>query len=273
MSEVLLEKRPDGVALVTLNRPDNLNAMTNAMFEALGEVLTDCERDRRVRCVALTGAGRAFCAGGDVKAMAADAAADGRSDRGSVAGRVDRWTADLRSWQDNTVLKLHIMPKPAVALVNGHAVGAGFSLALACDLRLCSDVARFGTGFRNVGLSADFGMTYFLPRVVGGGLARELMFTAEVFDAQRALALGVANRVWPAADFMDAALAFCAELAAGPTAAFARMKENLNLAETAPLKAVLDQEAFFQRFNRLSSDHKEAVAAFVEKRSPVFRGE
>jgi 2-(1,2-epoxy-1,2-dihydrophenyl)acetyl-CoA isomerase len=190
-----------------------------------------------------------------------------------VAGRVDRWTAELRSWQDNTVLKLHTMPKPAVALVNGHAVGAGFSLALACDLRLCSDAARFGTGFRNVGLSADFGMTYFLPRVVGGGVARELMFTAEVIDAQRALALGVANRVWPSGDFIEAALAFCSGLAAGPTAAFARMKENLNLAETAPLKTVLDQEAFFQRFNRLSADHKEAVAAFVEKRSPVFRGE
>lgn len=135
------------------------------------------------------------------------------------------------------------------------------------------DRARFGTAFRNVGLSGDFGASYFLPRIVGGGRARELFFTAEMLDAQRALGLGIANRVFPHDELMDRALEFCGRIATGPTAAFAKMKENLNLAETAGLQAVLDQEAFYQRFLRLSTDHKEASRAFVEKREPRFSGQ
>ena len=273
VEEILLEARGDGVALITLNRPDSLNALTGPMFAALAAMLAECERDRSVRCVALTGAGRAFCAGGDVKAMAGLASRDSAGRSGSTAGFVDRTVAELRAWHEATSLKLHVMPKPTVAIVNGVAAGAGFSLALACDLRLCSDRGRFGTAFRNVGLSGDFGASYFLPRVVGGGRARELFFTAEILDAARALELGIANRVFQHDELMERALEFCAGLAAGPTGAFARMKENLNLAETASLKAVLDQEAFYQRYGRLSADHKEAAQAFVEKRDPQFVGE
>jgi 2-(1,2-epoxy-1,2-dihydrophenyl)acetyl-CoA isomerase len=272
MEDLLFDRRDDGVALITLNRPDALNALTDSLFEALGEALAECERDRTVRCVALTGAGRAFCAGGDVKAMAGLASRDGGGGSGSTAGMVDRSAAQLRRWQDAVSLRLHTMAKPTVAIVNGVAAGAGFGIALACDLRLCSDRARFGTAFRNVGLSGDFGTSYFLPHIVGSGFARELFFTAEIIDAARALSLGIANHVYGHDSLMEQALAFCAALASGPTAAFARMKENLNLAETASLKAVLDQEGFYQRFSRLSADHREGAKAFAEKREPHFVG-
>ncbi len=189
MDDVLFEKRDDGVALITLNRPESLNAFTPPMFEGLAAMLADCERDRTVRCLALTATGRAFTAGGDVKAMASRAAGSPGRAPVSMAGVVDRSAAELRAWHEATSLKLHTMPKPTVAIVNGHAMGAGMSLALACDLRLCSDRARFGTAFRNVGLSGDFGGSYFLQRIVGGGRARELFFTAEVLDAPRALEL------------------------------------------------------------------------------------
>src|SRR5262249_48683801 len=151
-------------------------------------------------------------------------------------------------------------------LVNGYAVGAGCSIALACDLRICSDQARFGTAFRNVGLSGDYGGSYFLQRLIGGGRARELYFTAEVIDAQRALELGIAHGVVPQDGLMAAGLEFCVMLAAGPTSAYGRMKENLNLAETGTLQAVLAQEALNQRIGNMSRDHREAAYAFVEKR-------
>jgi 2-(1,2-epoxy-1,2-dihydrophenyl)acetyl-CoA isomerase len=277
MPEVLFEKRPDGVALITLNRPDSLNALTGEMFVALGSMLEECERDRGVRCIALTGAGRAFCAGGDVRAMAGATSGQriGRGEKGepSVAGTLERWASELRRWHDATSLKLHTMPKPAVAIVNGHAAGAGMALALACDVRLCSTQARFGTAFRNVGLSGDFGLSYFLPHIVGTGRARELFFTAELIDAERALEYGIANRVYQPESLMEEALAFCATLASGPTGAFGRMKANLNLAETGSLQAVMDQEAFTQRLNRFSTDHREAASAFVAKRAPNFVGE
>jgi 2-(1,2-epoxy-1,2-dihydrophenyl)acetyl-CoA isomerase len=271
LDEVLFDKRDDGVGLITLNRPDSLNAFTGEMFEELGRLLSECERDRSVRCVALTGNGRGFSAGGDVKAMAARASSGRES--ASVAVMVDRSVAELRAWHEATSLKLHTLPKPTVAIVNGAAMGAGLGLALACDLRLCSDRARFGTAFRNVGLSGDFGGSYFLQRIVGSGRARELYFTAEIIDAQRALELGIANRVYEHETLMEQALDFCAKLAAGPTAAFARMKENLNLAETASLKDVLAQEGFLQRFGRLSADHREGATAFAERREPRFTGE
>lgn len=280
MSEdVLFEKRPDGVGLITLNRPDSLNAMGGRLLPMLAELLDQCERDRDVRCIAITGAGRGFCAGGDVRGMQSrnesqSAASDGEAPSPArTMAALERTTSDLQAAQDSTSLRLHTMPKPVVALVNGVAVGAGFSVALACDIRIASDRARFGTAFRNVGLSGDFGGSYFLPRIVGAGLARELYFTAEIFDAQRALELGIANRVVPHDELLTTGMEFCAKLAAGPTATYGRMKRNLNLAETGTLDELLDQEALMMRISGMSADSREAVRAFVEKREPKFIGE
>ena len=278
--DVLYEKRSDGVALITLNRPDSLNAMGGHLLPMLADALQDAERDRAVRAIVLTGAGRGFCAGGDVRGM------QSRNDSQSAAAAnpeanpvtramstLERTTAELRAVHDITSLRLHTTPKPTIALVNGVAVGAGFSLALACDIRVCSDRARFGTAFRNVGLSGDFGGSYFLPRIVGAGKARELYLTAEIIDAQKALVLGIANLVVPHDDLMTEGMAFCAKIAAGPTATYGRMKANLNLSETGTLQEVLDQEALNMRISGMSTDSREAVRAFVEKREPRFIGE
>ncbi len=275
MSDLLLERR-DGVALVTLNRPETLNAMGGELVPRLAEALAAVEADPGVRCVAITGAGRAFCAGGDIRGMqerndrmAAAAAAEGP---GAVIAELDRLVAELRDRHRAITLRIHTMPKPVVALVNGPAVGAGFSIALACDIRLASDRARFGAAFRNVGLPGDFGGSYFLPRLCGAGVARELYFTAEVFDAARALELRIVNRVIPHDELLTEGLAFCARLAQGPTAAYARMKANLHFAETATLEQLLDHEALHMRLAGFSFDSREAVAAFLEKREPRFTG-
>lgn len=274
MPDVLYEKRDDGVALITLNRPESLNAMGGELIPLLGRYLEEAERDRAVRCIALTGAGRAFCAGGDVRGMQRRNERQASPDApASPIAALEAGVAELRQNQNLVSLRLHQMAKPTVALVNGHAVGAGFSVALACDIRIAGANAKFGTAFRNVGLSGDFGGSYFLQRLVGAGRARELYFTAEVVDANRALELGIVNRVLPQEELLTEGLAFCARLAAGPTSAYGRMKANLNLAETAGLQQVLDQEALFMRMSGMTRDSREAVLAFVEKREPQFVGE
>lgn len=277
MSDVLFEKRPDGVGLITLNRPESLNAMGGDLIPLLGHYLQECEKDREVRCVVLTGNGRGFCAGGDVKGMEsrnerAVASAPSDAPRSFVPG-LEHLIRGLRESHNETVLKMHTMAKPTVALVNGVAVGAGLGLALSCDVRIVSDKARFGTAFKNVGLSGDFGSTYFLPRLVGMGRARELYLTAEIFDARRALEIGIANRVVPHDQLMEEGLAFAAKLASGPTASYGRMKDNLSFGETSTLQELLDREALNMRLSGFSTDGKEAVRAFVEKREPNFIGE
>lgn len=272
MSDTLFEKRPDGVGLITLNRPESMNAMGGELMPLLAQYLSECEKDPEVRCVALTGAGRGFCAGGDVKGMQTRNIGQETGERPDVVGALERGVRELRQSQDTTALKLHTMGKPTVALVNGAAAGAGLSLALSCDIRFCSDRARFLTAFKGVGLSGDFGSSYFLPRIVGMGKARELFFTNEILNAQRALELGIANHVVPHDRFIEEGLAFCAKIAAGPTATYGRMKANLNLAEASTLKELLDQEALNMRLSGMSIDSREAVRAFVEKREPNFVG-
>ncbi len=290
-ADVLLDKRPDGVALITLNRPDSLNAMGGQLMPMLAQYLAQCAHDTSVRCVVLTGAGRAFCAGGDVKDMgrrpegtvsaSAEASAapaqpapaaktDGA--RPSVFTMLDPSVGILRESQMRTSYVLHTMPKPTIAMVNGHAVGAGLSLALAADLRIASDKAKFGTAFGRIALSGDFGGSYYMQRLVGMGKARELYFTAEIIEAAEALRIGMVNRVVAHDQLADETLALAAKLAAGPTATFARMKENLNLGEHADLRSLLDQEGFYQRLTGLSNDSREAVRAFIEKREPKFAG-
>jgi 2-(1,2-epoxy-1,2-dihydrophenyl)acetyl-CoA isomerase len=275
VSDLLFEHR-DGVALLTLNRPETLNSLGGDLGPQLADALAACEADPSVRCVAITGAGRAFCAGGDIRGMqerndriASAAASEGPA---AVVTELDRLVAELRQRHRAISLRIHTMPKPVVALVNGPAVGAGFSIALAADIRIASDRARFGAAFRNVGLPGDFGGSYFLQRLCGAGIARELYFTAEIIDAARALELRIVNRVVPHDDLLPHGLDFCRRLAEGPTATYGRMKENLNFAETATLAQLLDQEALLMRLAGFSADSREAVAAFLEKREPRFAG-
>jgi len=273
MPDVLLEKRSDGVALVTLNRPDSLNAMGGQLLPLLAEHLGDCARDPRVRCVVLTGAGRAFCAGGDVKDMAAARdVVGGAEGPSSPAASFAHGVEVLRQAQRGTSYALHAMPKPTIAMLNGVAVGAGLSLALACDLRVASKQARLGTVFRNVGFSGDFGGSWFLPRLVGVEKARELYFTGAILEAEEALRIGMVTRVVPHDRLEDETMALATHLASGPSLAYARMKENLNRAMSCDLLTLLDQEALNMRLSGSTSDHKEAAKAFVEKRKPKFSG-
>jgi 2-(1,2-epoxy-1,2-dihydrophenyl)acetyl-CoA isomerase len=271
MSDTLFEMREDGIAWITLNRPESLNAMGGELMPLLGSYLADCAKDPAVRCVVLTGAGRAFCAGGDVKGMASRNQA-GAPASTSVAGSFARTVEDLRQRQRQTSLLLHTMPRPTIAAINGFAMGAGLSLALSTDLRVCSEQAKLGTAFRNVGLSGDFGGSYFMTKLAGAGVARELYLSGEVIDAPRALELGLVNRVVPHDELEEETMALARQIASGPSLALARMKENLNLAESSDLAALLDQEALNMRLSGLTDDHREAAQAFVEKRQPVFRG-
>ena len=261
MDKELIETRADGVATLTLNRPDRLNALSTQITDDLLEALPRLAADAAVGAIVLTGAGRAFCAGGDVKRMAAETAP--RSSEEDVAR--------LRSRMEISRL-LHEIPKPIIAMVNGPAAGAGLAMALACDLRIAGESARFVTAFAKVGFSGDFGGSYFLSKLVGTGKARELYFTAEPLDAAQALALGVANRVVPDAELANVTMDFARKLAKGPRIALGLMKQNFNAAETGTLAALLDLEARRQVETGQTADHKEAARAFVEKRAPVFTG-
>jgi 2-(1,2-epoxy-1,2-dihydrophenyl)acetyl-CoA isomerase len=261
MERHLIETIADGVATLTLNRPDRLNALSTPIMEGLLEALPRLAADPAVGVVVLTGAGRAFCAGGDVKRMADEP--DERSAPDAVAR--------LRGRMEISRL-LHEIPKPTVAMVNGAAAGAGLAMALACDLRFAGESARLVTAFAKVGFSGDFGGSYFLSKLVGTGKARELYFTAEALNASQALALGILNRVMPDAELATATMEFAKKLARGPRIALARMKQNFNAAEDGSLSGLLDLEAQGQVDTGRTEDHKEAARAFVEKREPVFRG-
>jgi 2-(1,2-epoxy-1,2-dihydrophenyl)acetyl-CoA isomerase len=263
MSQELLEVVKDGVAVLTLNRPDRLNAMSAPMLDALLEALPRLADDADVGVVVLTGAGRAFCAGGDVKAMA-----EGREFGGTT---LEEKAQVLRSYMEVSRW-LHEMPKVTIAMVRGAAAGAGLSLALACDLRVASDTARFATAFARVGYSGDFGGSWYLTQLVGSAKARELYYTADIVDAPQALALGVVNRVVPDARLEDETMELAARLARGPRIAYRYMKRNFNAAESGTLKDSLDLEAWHHTRCGFTEDHRAAAKAFVEKREPVFKG-
>jgi 2-(1,2-epoxy-1,2-dihydrophenyl)acetyl-CoA isomerase len=263
MSTDLLEQVKDGVAVLTLNRPDRLNAMSRSMLDALLEALPRLAEDPAVGVVVLTGAGRGFCAGGDVKAMAEGNELGGQT-------MEDRAQA-LRSRME-TSRWLHEMPKPTIAMMRGPAAGAGLSLAMSCDMRIASDTVKLGTAFARVGYSGDFGGSYYLTQLVGTAKARELYFTAELLDAQQALGLGLLNRVVADARLEEETMALASRLARGPRVAYRYMKRNMNAAETASLKDMLDLEAWNHTRTGMTEDHREAARAFVEKREPQFKG-
>ncbi|OLC17590.1 MAG: enoyl-CoA hydratase [Candidatus Rokubacteria bacterium 13_1_40CM_69_27] len=263
MSEDLLEVVKDGVAVLTMNRPDRLNALSGPMLDVMLEALPRLAESAEAAVVVLTGAGRAFCAGGDVKAMA-----EGREFGGTT---LEEKAQALRSRMEVSRW-LHEMPKPTIAMVRGAAAGAGLSLALACDLRIASDTARLATAFARVGYSGDFGGSFYLTQLVGTAKARELYFTADIVDAPQALQLGLVNRVVPDARLEEETMALATRLGRGPRIAYRYMKRNFNAAESGPLKDLLDLEAWHHTRCGMTDDHREAVKAFVEKREPVFRG-
>lgn len=261
MPHELIETVTDRVATLTLNRPDRLNALSTPMLDGLLEALPRLAADPDVAVVVLTGAGRGFCAGGDVKSMA-----EGSSQLG-----LDDAVQRLRSRMEVSRL-LHEIPKPTIAMINGPAAGAGLAMALACDLRVASESARLITAFAKVGFSGDFGGSYFLSKLVGTGRARELYYLGEPLDAARALELGVVNTVVPDFELADATSALAQRLAGGPGIALGLMKKNFNAAESGTLSELLDLEALHQVSAARTEDHQEAARAFVEKRAPAFKG-
>lgn len=258
------------VGVITFNRPDRRNALSSAMYEGFGRALPDLADDPAVRVVMVTGAGGAFCAGGDVKGMNEAHRSDGA--RSGSAGGLDDRIDQLRRWQNMVSLALHRFPKPVVAAVPGAAAGAGFSIALAADIRLAAERAIFVTAFANVGAPGDFGGSWFLTHLVGTAKARELYFTSPRLSSAEALSLGIVNQVLPDDGFDTAALDWCRNLAARAPIAARLMKENLNRAITCDLATALDAEAANMARGMTTDDHKEAAAAFVEKRLPRFTG-
>jgi len=256
----LTETLADGVAVLTLNRPERLNAFSQDMLGALHAALERCAEDEAVGAIVITGAGRAFCAGGDVKDMA-HRGQQTFEQRVARLGRMHRLPLLMRRH-----------PKVILAMVNGVAVGAGLGLAMACDLRFASAAARFGTGFGGVGYSGDFGGSWLLTRLVGPARAREMYLLGEMISAEEALRAGLVTRVVEEAALEAETMALARRLAAGPRVALGYMKCNLFAAETEPLDAVLHMEAVHQARTGLTEDHREAVAAFAEKRAPRFRG-
>jgi 2-(1,2-epoxy-1,2-dihydrophenyl)acetyl-CoA isomerase len=256
-------RRENGIAVVTMNRPEKMNALTTAGFAQLTGTLRQLAIDDDAAVVIVTGAGRAFCAGGDVASMAADA----EFTEPTLEGRAQT----LREAMDCARV-LHDMPKPTIAMVRGAAAGAGLSIALSCDLRVVSANTRFVTAFKEVGYSGDFGGSYFLTKLVGSSKAKELYFLSERLSADQALQLGVANRVVEDARLEDETRAIAARLAAGPRIAYRYMKRNLNAAETMSLAEVMDLEAWHHTRCGMTEDHLEGARAFVEKRKAQFKG-
>jgi len=259
-SEILcrVEER---VATVTLHRPEARNALTLEMKRALIELVPKLGADPEVGCVLLTGAGGAFCSGGDTKKMAEDGTPPSPEER----------KRQLR-WEHELPRSLHRLEKPTIAALPGPAAGAGFSLALSCDLRIAAESAFVTTSYARLGLSGDYGGSWFLTRLVGPARAREIYFTSDRLDAATCERLGIVNRVVPDAELEAAAQALARQIAAGPPIALRYMKDNLNRALEQDLESVLDVEAERMVQSAMTEDYLEAVSAFRDKRSPKFRG-
>jgi len=262
MEDVLLETREDGLLTLTMNRPERRNALNPELGLRLVEAAARAAQDPEVRAVLLKGAGGTFCVGGDVKAMAA---AGGRDET------VERRFELLRHRMEVSRL-LHDMRKPTVAMISGAAAGAGLSMALACDLRIAGASAKLTTAFAKVGLSGDYGGTWFLTRLIGSARARELYLTSPILSADEALRIGLVTRVVADDALEGAARELALSLARGPSVALGYIKQNLNVAERTTIEAAFDTEALHHVRCTATEDHHEAATAFVEKRQAVFRG-
>jgi len=249
----------DGVAVITLNQPKSMNALSPELQEELFQIIAQVGKDRSVGAVVLTGNGRAFCAGGDLNLLTSGI---------SVA----EMRSTLKTFQDNAIIPLVEMEKPVIAAVNGAAMGAGFNVALCCDLIYAANTAVFGQVFVNLGLTPDNGGFYFLPRLIGLPRAKELMFTGRSVNAQEALEMGLVNKVFEAEKLLDETIAFAKKFAAGPRIAIGMTKKILNDSITLTLNESLDLEAMAQAVAYSTEDYQEGVQAFFEKRKPVFKG-
>jgi 2-(1,2-epoxy-1,2-dihydrophenyl)acetyl-CoA isomerase len=259
VTDTLLREAVDGVITLTLNRPDALNAFTVEMKEALLAALKDAARDKSVRVVVLTGAGRAFSAGQDLKER--------------QGPDVNDLGTELRTRYNPIILAMRRLEKPIIGAVNGVAAGAGISVALACDIVIAAESARFIEAFSRVGLVPDTGSSWFLPRLVGYARAAEMVFTADPIDAATAERIGLVNRAVPDDQLLAEANALAARLALAAPIALALAKRALNRALDSGLEEALEFEAQLQTIAGRSADHREGVAAFVEKRAPDFKGE
>ena len=253
--KTILYDLADGIATITLNRPQAYNAFDRGMHGELMRALKDAERDSAARCIVITGAGKAFCSGQDLKDL----------------GPGESFGALVRERYNPLVLKLRALPKPIVAAVNGVAAGAGMSLALACDFRVAADSARFVAAFANVGLVPDTGMSYLLPRLIGYARAIELCMLGGTLDAATAHAYGMLNAVVPAGELPGAARGLAERLANGPATALGLMKRSFEFSQQAALEQALDYEAQAQEIAGSGGEYAEGVAAFREKRAANFR--
>jgi len=265
-SALLSQLTEDGVLVLTLNRPEALNALSQEMIDGLSRALDRAEEDAAVRCVVITGAGRGFCSGGDVRAM-------GRRDEETTASPADdcaRWEAQFR-WlhrlHRRVPWRLYHLPKPTIALINGPVAGAGLGLACACDLRLASDRAIFTTAFARIGRSGDFGTTFLVRQLVGAARARELFFTADIIDAETALRYGLVNHIYPHDELRERGMELARRLARGPVGAYARMKDVLRAADAGDFDRALELEAMYMTLSGFTDEGREFLRRFLEQRA------
>lgn len=258
--EELIFEVKDRVATITINRPERSNALTMRMVEELLEMVLACDEDRAIRAVVLTGAGQAFCAGGDVREFV------------EYVETLSLHLKRLLTFFHGTISGISRMSKPVIAGVNGVAAGAGMSLAMACDLAVAAESARFTMAYSKIGATPDGSSTYFLPRLVGLRRALELTYTNRVLTAREAEAWGLVNRVVPDAEFASAVSALAAKLATGPTLALGRAKRLFLMGQHESLETQMEHESRLIMLSSKTPDLREGITAFAEKRNPVFTG-
>jgi enoyl-CoA hydratase/carnithine racemase len=267
-TQELLCRIEDRVGVITLNKPHKKNALGDILTPALRRTLLTLEEDDRVGCVMITGAGDSFCSGGDIGGMGG-----GTTDSKAAPPSAQDAVADLVHKQVTLTLRLHELNKVTVAALPGAAAGAGFSVALACDLRVASSNAFVTTAFRRIGLSGDYGASWFLPRLIGLAKAKELFYNSDRIGAEEGLRLGIFNRTFPHESFQQDAFAYAARIANGPTNTLGRMKINLNRGMDQTLRQSLVLEAEHLIASIRDPEAREAISAFMEKRKPTFHGE